>query len=200
MTLTDQDFLNAASLIGCDPKVIKAVTKVESSGSGFDPSGRCIIRFENHKFYQFWGKDHSADYAMHFKFTRSQPWLGHLVLLPPGGMWQGVHTGNAQEWRVFEYAESLDEAAAKKSISMGLFQLMGFNYQLAGYASVQDFFNDQVKSEALQLEAFSRFCKNYNNLATYLTKKDWKNFAARYNGSGNVDDYAKKLEKAYESL
>lgn len=39
MKLTEQDYKDAAGLLGVDVAAIKAVTEVESAGSGFLPSG-----------------------------------------------------------------------------------------------------------------------------------------------------------------
>jgi hypothetical protein len=46
----------------------------------------------------------------------------------PVSQFANYHGDHFQEWNVFEFARNLDEEAAMKSISMGLAQIMGFNY------------------------------------------------------------------------
>jgi hypothetical protein len=50
---------------GFDPIAVLAVWYVESGGRSFTP-GKPIIRFENHKFFDFWGHDHASKFDKHF--------------------------------------------------------------------------------------------------------------------------------------
>lgn len=50
-----------ANQTGIDPVAVLAVWYVESGGRGFT-AGQPIIRFENHKFFQFWGHDHAGQF------------------------------------------------------------------------------------------------------------------------------------------
>ena len=51
-TLTDQNIIDTAKTCGIEPAVLKAIAIVESSGSGYLPSGRCKILFEGHIFWR----------------------------------------------------------------------------------------------------------------------------------------------------
>lgn len=107
-----------------DVGVALAVICVESGGMGFK-DGRMIIRFEPHWFHKLWGKANQEDFDKHFQFTS---WKGntHFYRETEEDDWQSFHGNQTKEWTVFELACGLNEEAAKKSISMGLGQIMGF--------------------------------------------------------------------------
>ncbi len=56
-----------------------------------------------------------------------------------------------------EQAKQIDVDSALMSTSWGQFQVMGENWKQLGYASVQEFVEQQFASESYQLEAFIRF-------------------------------------------
>jgi len=60
-----------------------------------------------------------------------------------------------------------------------MFQVMGFNYAMCGYGSVEEMVKDMCVGEDKQLEAFARFVK-LAKLHSYLEQKDWVGFAKRY--------------------
>ncbi|RPH55816.1 MAG: DUF3380 domain-containing protein, partial [Chloroflexi bacterium] len=133
--------LNALSgVLSIQPGTAVAVLAIESGGQAFGPDGRMIIRFENHLFYQYWGKNNLAKFNQHFAFNATQRWTGHKWRSNPTGAWRDCHTSQASEWEVLNFACALDETAAKLSISMGAPQIMGFNASVIGYASASDMF------------------------------------------------------------
>lgn len=94
---------------------------------------------------------------------------------------------------------SLDRKAALLSASYGRYQIMGFNYNLAGYEDVEDYVRDAFISESNHLSAFVRFILNNKKLSESIKNKDWPTFARYYNGSGYKENkYDLKLESAYE--
>ncbi len=52
-TLTDQDFQDAANMLGCNVAAIKAVSEVESRQKGFYDNGEPVILFERHIFSKY---------------------------------------------------------------------------------------------------------------------------------------------------
>ena len=50
--ITEQEFKEAADLIGCDIPAIKAVFDTEAAGAGFLRDGRVKILFEGHRFWK----------------------------------------------------------------------------------------------------------------------------------------------------
>jgi len=96
-----------------------------------------------------------------------------------------------------DLAGSLDRDAALQSASWGAFQIMGFNYKLCGFNTVQEFINAMYKGEGTQLLAFINFVKS-KKLDDELRDKDWAKFAYYYNGSGYaINKYDEKMKAAY---
>lgn len=195
--LTQQDYEAAAQQLGCTVAAIRAVVAVESAGAGFAPDGRAILRFEVHKFWEYWGRKNSAQFSARFKYNQSKKWLGHQVNTDGKPLsWINPHANQHNEWIAFEFAKSLDEEAAMLSISLGLFQIVGFNFRACGNATVAEWFWDHCESEARQLERFCTFIKT-QKLDDELRRLDWFSFASRYNGPGKAADYASKLQAAH---
>ena len=175
--------------IGIDKAVAVAVIAVESGGSGMGPDGRLIIRFENHLFWTFWGKTNPAGYNQYFIFDQNTSWKGHQYHPQPNGPWLDVHQNQNSEWAAFNLASTIDAMAAKKSISMGLTQIMGFNNRAIGYASPDAMFAAFAASEKFQLLGFFNFVKNDSRQISALQNRDYVSFAKIYNGPGQPDFY-----------
>lgn len=178
-TLTEQDYIDAAELLGCEVAAIKAVRDVESSGRGFDDKGRLIIRFEGHWFRKLTGG----------RFDEQYPAISHAYY--SDGRY---NTGDRSRLAI---ADKLDQQAAFKATSWGMFQVMGFNYALLNYASVDEMIDDFKAGERAQLMGFCRFVQA-KQLDDELRRKDWRGFAFGYNGKEyERGKYHEKLEKAY---
>jgi hypothetical protein len=175
--------------IGIDKGVAVAVIAVESGGSGMGPDGRMIIRFENHLFWTYWGKANPAAYDQHFVFNQDASWKGHQYRPQPNGPWLDVHQNQNSEWAAFNYASTIEAGAAKKSISMGLVQIMGFNNRAIGYASPDAMFAAFAADEKFQLLGFFNFVKNDQRQVDALRNRDYVGFARIYNGPGQPDVY-----------
>ena len=175
--------------IGIDKAAAVAVIAVESGGSGMGPDGRMIIRFENHLFWTYWGKANPAAYNQYFVFDQNASWKGHQYRPQPGGPWLDVHQNQNSEWAAFNFASTIDAGAAKKSISMGLVQIMGFNHRAIGYASPDAMFAAFAADEKFQLLGFFNFVKNDQRQINALRNRDFVGFARIYNGPGQPDFY-----------
>jgi hypothetical protein len=105
------------------------------------------------------------------------------------------------EWDVFSFARTLDDDDAKKSISMGLPQVLGSNFGVLGFASVDDMFNAFVASERNQVVAFFDFLQGSGSSATNaLRNRDFRTIASIYNGPGNAEQYGKLIENHYNNF
>jgi hypothetical protein len=175
--------------IGIDKGVAVAVIAVESGGSGMGPDGRMIIRFENHLFWTYWGKANPAAYNQSFVFDQNASWKGHQYRPQPNGPWLDVHQNQNSEWAAFNFASTIDAGAAKKSISMGLVQIMGFNNRAIGYASPDAMFAAFAADEKFQLLGFFNFVKNDQRQVDALRNRDNVGFARIYNGPGQPEVY-----------
>lgn len=183
--LTDNDYKQAADLLGVEVACVKAVTKVESRGSGFLPIGAPVILFERHWMYKLLKAK-----------TGTEPALSDVVDPKAGG-----YKGGTAEHTRLEKAVAIDRECALQSCSWGLFQIMGFHWKALGYGSIQQFVNAQYKDEATQLDTFVRFLKINPKMLTALKAKDWATFAKLYNGPKYKDNnYDTKLASAYASF
>ncbi len=195
-----------AKTLGIEPGVAVATLAVESGGQAFGPDGKMIIRFENHVFYSQWGKNNAAKFAQHFVYNNAQTWTGHKWRPTPGEAWRPTnlaefHGSQTREWDVLNFACTLADSAAKMSISMGAPQIMGFNYDMIGFASVQDMFNAFSAGERDQIIGFFDFVKNVSpNAVKALQTRDFKTFATYYNGSGQAVMYGNLIKASYDAF
>ncbi|NJN43933.1 MAG: DUF3380 domain-containing protein [Anaerolineae bacterium] len=74
-----------------DPGVAISVFAIESGGRGFGTDGRLLIRFENHIFYEYWGKNNKSKFNQHFRYAPTQTWTGHQFRRSNSQGWQDVH-------------------------------------------------------------------------------------------------------------
>ena len=178
--LTDQDFAAAAERLGTDVPSLRAVHEVETGGSnGFWAPGKPVILFEGHVFWQQLAERGIAPAPLA---------SGNEDILYP--RWTRAHYGNErQEYARLSRALHIHEEAALLSASWGMFQVMGFNYGVCGFATVHDFVRAMCESPGAQLQAFVAFVER-QGLATFLREHRWADFARRYNGPG----YARKSE------
>ncbi|MFL0089706.1 N-acetylmuramidase family protein [Tenacibaculum maritimum] len=179
--LNNADFKDAAKQLGVSVAVVKAVRDVEAPRGGFlRYNNEPTILFERHKFHQFTSGVYSTKYP-------------DISNARPGG-----YIGYSQEHLRLQKAAKLNREAALKSTSWGLFQIMGFNYKMCGYQTLQMFINDMYLSEKKQLMAFVSFVKSVN-LQDELQRLDWHAFARNYNGKNyRKNKYAKRLANAYK--
>lgn len=186
--LNEQQIADMAKEYNVDIAAIKAVKEVESRGNGFLPSGRPVILFEGHVFWKelINNKKNPKDYIAN----------NYDIIYPT---WDRSHyKGGEKEYDRLNRAIAIDKIAALKSTSFGLFQIMGFNYKLAGYDTVENFVAAQQENEQNQLEAFMKFITN-TKLIDELQNKQWEAFAKGYNGSQYAkNQYDVKIEKAFE--
>ena len=180
--LTEADYAAAARKLGCYVAAIKAVAEVESAGSGFLPDGQVKILFEPHIFSRL----------TKGKFNRSHPDISYSTWKP------GAYGPSSKQHARLARAVALDREAALQSASYGRFQVMGFNWKVCGYKSLQAFVNDVMGSEAGQLRAFVGYVIG-RGLADELQRLDWTGFAYGYNGSGYAaNKYDQKMAAAYK--
>ncbi len=178
-----------------------AVLAAESGGNAFDPSGRLIIRFENHIFYQYWGAAHQDGFNRYFTFDGSSPanaWRGHLWRPDENSDWLPFHGNQDAEWRVLTLARALDDTAALSSISMGAPQIMGFNFKRLGYDKVQTMFYQFARSANAQILGLFDFVKGMNASSPAikaLQRRDYLTFASSYNGPANAATYSDIIQR-----
>lgn len=191
--LKESDIVKAAEMLEVEPAVIKAIVRVESRGRGYLGDGRVLILFERHKFHDFLKKKNAA--------LARETYAKYPRICNPD---DGGYVGFEGEYPRFSLAYSIDAELAMQSASWGLFQIMGFNYRLAGCETIHDFVDAMKESEGKQLELFCNFVKNHRDkdgkpaLWQAIKKKDWATIALYWNGSAYKKyNYDSKLANAY---
>jgi hypothetical protein len=180
--LSDADYTRASQLLGCDVASIRAVAAVESAGTGFLEDGRPKILFEAHVFSRLTG--HAFDES--HPNVSSRTWN------------RALYEGGAAEHGRLEFAARLNRDAALQAASWGKFQLMGFNWQRCGAATLQEFINAMYRSEGDHLTAFCHYIKS-SGLDDELRRHDWAAFARGYNGPGfAANKYDALLAASYD--
>ena len=188
---------------GISPRAVVAVWQVESGGMDF-VADHPILRFENHKFFEHWGKHNSAAFDRHFQFggrngIPGKPWTHQKWRPDAPGDWRVFHGDQASEYAVFDFARGLagDEPACLSS-SFGGPQILGQNFALLGYADAAALFAAFKQSERWHVCGFFDFCEG-NGLIGPLRKQEWVAFAAGYNGSGQAESYGANIKAAFDA-
>lgn len=186
--VTDYDYRVFANVLDIDIPSLKAVKEVETGGrGGFNKDGSVSILFEAAVFYK------------QLKEVAIDPET--LIQSHPGIIarkWdRSLYKGGVLEWSRLREAIEINEVAALKSASWGIFQTMGFNYEKAGCENIFDFVAKMQRSEFWQFILGLQFMKNSGTLV-YLRRHDWAGFASRYNGPGyKANAYDTKLRNAF---
>lgn len=182
---------NAAARLGCDVAAIRAVSQVEAGKlGGFDREGIPIILYERHVFHRLTGGmyDHVRlpdvpeiqSYISH-RYQDSRAY-GPYSLQHPKLVLAVVHARNP----------------ALMSASWGLFQIMGENYQQAGFTSLRQFINAMYRTVDDHLDAFVSFIQNDPRLVKALREHAWSRFARIYNGPKYMlTGYHDRMASAY---
>lgn len=182
MALTKEDFMDDAAKIGCKVAAIQAVAAVESAGGGFNPDGTPKTLFEGHWFHRLT----KGVYSAKFPNISYPKWTKQFY----GKTWQ-------EEQARLNQAILLDPKAAYMSASWGMFQVMGFNFALCEFKTVEDFVAAMRKDENEQLWAFTGYVM-HSGLDDELRALNWAAFAKGYNGPEyQKNQYDLKLAKAF---
>lgn len=179
--LDDVDLPRLGKLIGVGEDEIHAVIDVETAGGGFDASGRPKMLFEPHIFYRELGP------------ARRAVAVGKGLAYPK---W-GTKPYPKDSYPRLAEAMEIDRAAALRSASWGLGQIMGFNHKLVGYADVESMVSAFCIDEEYHLRAMVDFILT-EHLDDDLRRHDWSGFARGYNGAGYATHgYHTRLAAAY---
>lgn len=112
------------------------------------------------------------------------------------GWRDSLKIGQARRDAMLREAHAASPDRALQATSWGGPQIMGFNAASAGYGSASEMVADFAASEDAQVQGFVRLVRAWG-LDGALRAHDWHGFARRYNGSGQADVYAARLEAAW---
>ena len=128
--------------------------------------------------------------------------IGALPAAHPGisGPAGGYGQPGAHQYERLGEAIACDRRAAIESASWGLGQVMGFNAELAGFRDAEEMVSEMMHSESEQILAMASFMRA-TGMHLALQRRDWTDFARRYNGPGFATNrYDEKLAAAHTSL
>ena len=188
--LTENDFAKAAIDLGVPVAAIKAVTEVESAGSGFLADGRIKVQYEPHIMYRqlrdkFGQARADAELAKHPQ-----------LVAKAAGSYKPL---NQEDQDMDQAARLIDRECALNSASWGMFQIMGYHWKTMGYPSQQAFINAMYSGAAGHLDSFVRFVKADGRLVKALRALDWAGFARVYNGPAyEKNRYHTKMADAFK--
>lgn len=188
---TDADIARLADSLQCHPADLEAIAQVESAGFGWFSDGRIKILFEKHWFYKFLSPS-VRSLAVLDQIAR-KTWIS-----PANGGYKDQATAD-QRYKLLERAIKIDREAAFKSISVGTFQIMGFNHAICGHQTAEGMFNAFCESETYQLSALAGFLTG-KGLLTALRTRDFPEIERVYNGGGLKGVYAAKMRTASDAL
>jgi hypothetical protein len=153
---------------------LRALIAVEASGRWYLSDGSLPRRFEPHH--------------LPAAVQRAIGW---------GGGWRdSLALAVRRREALFRAALAADQAATLSATSWGAPQIMGMHAKRLGYGSVQAMVGHFAASAHAQVLGLARFI-DAHGLASAMRAQDWPTVARVYNGSGQADVYARKLEAAW---
>jgi hypothetical protein len=192
-----------ADILDIEPGAAVAVAATDLSMDGFAEDGRLIIRFENHLFLLGLSQQHAEMFHRYFRFDLRYPWLEHRWRPDPNLPWRECHLSQDSEWEAFEFAEKLDDTAARMATVMGASRLPGLLYADVGHMSVDQMMEDFAESENNQVIGLFDFIGGPNGNSRRLTALragDFYAFAALHRGPDHTGAYGATLQRLYESF
>lgn len=201
--LTDADFAAVAKQLGCSVAQIRAVWEVESGGGWFTDVRADILAADGPGGFldgphlpKILFEAHIFDRETGGRFRTGHPKLS-------SSRWdKKLYVGGQAEYLRLNRAMRLDRNAALRSASVGGAQIMGFNHKLAGFDTIEQFWEAMKTSERAHLDAFAAFIRS-NNLTAALRQISPMHaacvaFARGYNGKGYAaNEYHIKIARAF---
>ena len=181
-----KEIKSVATEKGIEPEALLAVTEVESGGKAYtvvDGKKMPVILYEYHVFYRQLPVSLRAE-AVRRNLAR-RGW-GDLP----------YKKSQSARYAQLEKAAAIHEDAAYAACSWGVGQVLGENADWLGYASPKALAEEAIDSVAGQVRVMVRFIEKAG-LMDELARHDWRGFARRYNGPGQVTKYSGMMERAY---
>ena len=162
--ITTADRQRAARRLGVTEDHVQALLQIEARGRGFLRARDLpVILFEGHVFYRETNGAHPQSDINYRRWTKQH------------------YKGGIGEYDRLHRAYQLDRKAALRSASYGLWQIMGFNHEAAGYSTVEGFVNAMGIDEATQLDAGVSFILSNPRMAEAF-RSESEQFFRLYNG------------------
>ena len=176
-----------ARAMGVEPAALAAVVEVESGGRAtarVNGRDEPLIRFEGHYFYRL------------LRGGQRRRAMRAGLASPRAGAVRNP-ASQAARWGMLGRARQIDRAAANASVSWGIGQVMGANWRMLGYQSVEALVETARSGTLGQLALMVRFIR-HQKLDRSLRNRDWHAFARTYNGPAYArHGYHAAMARAY---
>lgn len=205
--LSDRDYDDAAGALGVPVALIRAVKAIESGGAWFTDIRQAILDLDGpggfidgRQLPKILFEAHLFSAETGHRFDKTHPEISSPTWNP------ALYIGGQAEYGRLHAAMLLDEGAALRCASWGMFQILGRNHLVTGYPDVFAFVAAMKRGEREQLLAFVDFVKNTLGLLAKFRQastdpETCRPFCAAYNGSGYASHgYHTKLAAAVRSL
>jgi len=172
-----------------EPAALKAVIEVESGGratSKVDGREMPLILYEYHVFYRYKGLSDAQRSKAVSKRLAARRWGDIPYVKSQSGRYNQL-----------KRATTINEQAAYAACSWGVGQVLGENAEWLGYGTPKKLAETCMKGVGGQVEVMLAFVRKAG-LMDELHARDWRGFARRYNGPGQVDHYARLMKAAYK--
>lgn len=185
---TEAAIARLSAVHGFEPAALDAFVETESAGVTYalvDGHNEPLIRWEGHYFNRL-----CAD------TVRAKAVSMGLASTKAGGI---PNPASQQDrWdKLLKPAMALDKQAALESCSWGMGQVMGANWKMLSFSSVQELVDRARANVEGQVELIVRFIEK-SGLKGALARHDWASVAHGYNGpSYAVNHYDTKMAAAY---
>lgn len=209
LDLVPQDYIDGAAMLDkpgkkCEVNALKAFTQVEAAGKGFNADGTCKIVFERHIFFRQIRDKKLRDLlaSKEWDICKNEMRVNSNTAKAHHTDMDRYKSGKA-EWDLYHRAAAYDEWAAKMSVSYGVGQVMGFNFAIAGFGTVEGLYIAMTTGGArAQLMAMVNFILGNPAIHNAILAKNWNAAADGYNGpAGNrLYKYGTKIGAAYDKL
>jgi hypothetical protein len=175
--LSHDGLREAITSIGTGAAELWSVISVETSGCGYFADRRPQVLYERHLFFEL----------TKGKFPKSD------INSPDAG----GYAGGVAEYDRLMRAVALDQNAALQSASWGIGQILGQNFQTAGFSDAASMIVAMCRSEDAQILSVCKFLVA-TGLDRVLRTHDWSAFARGYNGPNYAKyNYDTKLLQNY---
>lgn len=170
-----------------DPAALLAVAEVESGGRAFTRirgQEMPLILFEYHVFHRALPATKRNE-AVRRNLARKR--------------WGALPYRRTQAARYAQLARAseIDREAAHAACSWGVGQVLGENAVWLGYPSPTALAREAQSGIDGQIRIMLAFIRKAG-LWDELERRDWRGFARRYNGPGQIDFYAGRMAQAYK--
>lgn len=184
--------ITAADVLGVDEATIETMAEVEAGPYGaFLDSGEPVCLWERHIFHRLT--------SGRFDGARAEG-LPERYSLISSRIRGGYGPVSAQHLKL-QAGVKLNREAALKSVSLGLYQILGLNHKAAGFETVQGFVTAMYRSVDDHLAALVNFVLADPRLVRALRARDWPMVARIYNGPAYASHgYDTRFAAVYDRL